>query len=200
MGKSKNYDSYIRALRWASDRIGNSGVIGFVTGSGFVEKPAMDGMRKCLNEEFSNIYVLNLRGDIRKNILSKGKAKEGQNIFGSGCMSGVAIILLVKNPNKESFGNIQYFDIGDDLKQFEKLDKLSSYESINGITSDDEWLHIEADKHNDWINKRDQSFEKYLKLLFAMLILIKAIFSTLNLVNVYRRFLLIYYELHLSLN
>ncbi|EUJ10546.1 putative helicase [Methylophilaceae bacterium 11] len=157
------YNSYVKAIRWASNRIGNSGVICFVNGNGFIDKPAMDGMRKCLQEEFSNIYVLNLRGDIRKNILSKGKAKEGQNIFGSGCMSGVAIILLVKNPNNKSFGNIQYFNIGDDLKQLEKLDKLANYKSIKGITSN-EWLNVTPDKHNDWINKRDQNFEKYLSL------------------------------------
>ncbi|MDD9330874.1 MAG: hypothetical protein PV353_11040, partial [Bartonella sp.] len=64
------YDSYIRAIRWASDRIKDCGIIGFVTGSGYVEKLSMDGLRKNLNEEFSNIYVLNLRGDIRKNMMS----------------------------------------------------------------------------------------------------------------------------------
>ena len=76
-------------IRWASDRIGKSGIIGFVSGSGFIEKPGMYGMRKSLNQEFSSIYVLNLRGDIRKNMLSKGRAKEGQNIFESGSMSGI---------------------------------------------------------------------------------------------------------------
>jgi predicted helicase len=62
--------------------------------SGFVENPATDGLRKCLADEFSNIHVLNLRGDIRKNMLSKGRAREGQNIFGSGSMTGIAITLL----------------------------------------------------------------------------------------------------------
>jgi len=57
------YDNYIRAIRWASDRIGNRGIIGFISGSGFIEKPAMDGMRKCLAEEYSSIYIVNLRGD-----------------------------------------------------------------------------------------------------------------------------------------
>ncbi len=90
-------DSYIRAIRWASDRIGSQGVVAFVSGSGFIEKPAMDGMRKCLVDDFSDIYILNLRGDIRKNMLSKGAAKEGQNIFGSSSMTGICISVLVKN-------------------------------------------------------------------------------------------------------
>lgn len=109
------YDSYIRAIRWASDRIGDSGVIGFVSGSGFIEKSAMDGVRKCLKDEFSCLYIFNLRGDIRKNMLSKGKAKEGQNIFGSGSMTGIAISLLVKNPNRKDQGSIFVHDIGGHL-------------------------------------------------------------------------------------
>lgn len=68
--KNTLYDSYIRAIRWASDRIKNAGVIGFVSGNGFIEKPVMNGMRKCLADEFSSIYVLNLRGDIRKNMVT----------------------------------------------------------------------------------------------------------------------------------
>src|SRR6185437_8398536 len=65
VGKSKIYDSYIRAIRWASDRIGDSGVIGFVTNAGFLDANTTDGMRKCLTEEFSSIYVFHLRGNQR---------------------------------------------------------------------------------------------------------------------------------------
>ena len=77
------YDSYIRAIRWGSDRIGSAGgVMAFIAGSGWIERQFADGMRKCLAEEFSNIYLLHLRGDIRKNMLSKGRAGEGGNVFG----------------------------------------------------------------------------------------------------------------------
>jgi predicted helicase len=158
------YDSYVRAIRWASDRIGNSGVIGFVSGSGFAEKPTMDGLRKCLAEEFSNIHVINLRGDIRKNMLSKGRAKEGQNIFGSGSMTGVAITLLVKNPGAKYVGQIQYYDIGDDLKTQEKLERISEFHSITGITSAKAWLPITPDEHGDWISQRDGSFSEFIVL------------------------------------
>ncbi|WP_297505265.1 DEAD/DEAH box helicase family protein, partial [Ferrovum sp.] len=129
-GKRSAYDSYIRAIRWASDRIGDSGVVGFVSGSGFVEKPAMDGLRKCLVEEFTSIHVLNLRGDIRKNMLSKGRAQEGQNIFGSGSMTGIAVTLFVKNKDDKRRGQIYYHNIGDDLTREEKLGKLIEFGSI----------------------------------------------------------------------
>ena len=158
------YDSYIRAIRWASDRIGNSGVIGFVSGAGFAEKPAMDGLRKCLTDEFSNIHVLNLRGDIRKNMLSQGRAKEGQNIFGSGSMTGIAITLFVKNPEAKQHGQIYYHDIGDDLNCNDKLEKIAGFASIAGITEANGWQSITPDQHGDWLKQRDDRFSEYIVL------------------------------------
>lgn len=156
------YDNYIRALRWASDRLGTTGVIGFVSGSGFITKPAMSGVRKCLADEFSSLYIFNLRGDIRLNILSKGAAKEGQNVFGSGSMTGVAISILVKNGTRDGGGNIYYYDIGDDLKTEEKLDAIAEFGSIDGLK--DRLTKINPDQHNDWINQRDDSFSNYLPM------------------------------------
>ena len=162
--KNSLYDSYIRAIRWASDRIGNSGIIGFVSGSGYIEKPAMDGMRKALVEEFTNIHVLNLRGDIRKNMLSKGRAQEGQNIFGSGSMTGIAITLFVKNPNATEYGKIHYHDIGNNLSQKEKLERISQLISVAGITETNGWQTITTDQHGDWLKQRDDRFNDYLPL------------------------------------
>lgn len=159
--KNALYDSYIRAIRWASDRIGNRGVIGFVSGSGFVGKTAMDGMRKCLAEEFSNIHVINLRGDIRKNMLSKGCAGEGGNIFDSGSMTGIAISLLVKNPNAKQNGQIFYHDIGSNLSGEEKKKALQDYLSIAGITATNGWQLITPDPHGDWLQQRDDSFNRF---------------------------------------
>jgi predicted helicase len=151
------YDSYVRAIRWASDRIKDDGVIGFVTGNGFIDKPAMDGIRKCLASEFSSLYILNLRGDVRKNMLSKGRAKEGQNIFGSGSMTGIAISLLIKNSSHSGKANIYYKDIGDDLKQNEKLNILKNFKDISAV----DWTHVESDEYGDWINHRDEKFNTY---------------------------------------
>lgn len=155
------YDSYIRAIRWASDRIGNAGVIGFVTNGGFLEKSAMDGVRKCLAEEFSCIHVFNLRGDIRKNMLSKGRAKEGGNIFGSGSMAGIAISVLVKNPDTAAHGQIYYHDVGDDLSKEDKLEKIASCVSVAGIV---DWQVITPDEHGDWLKQRDNSFNRFIVL------------------------------------
>ncbi|SEN46994.1 Predicted helicase [Pseudomonas sp. ok272] len=164
MGKSKIYDSYIRAIRWASDRMGDSGVIGYVSGSGFAEKPAMDGLRKSLVNEFSKIYIINLRGDIRKNMLSKGAAREGQNVFDTRSMTGIAITLLVKKTDPKSRGEIFYYDIGDDLTTEQKLDCLKSLVSINGVASAGSWTPIVPDRHGDWLRQRVDAFEKHILL------------------------------------
>lgn len=158
------YDSYIRAIRWASDRIGDAGVISFVSGSGYVEKPAMDGLRKSVAEEFASIHVLNLRGDIRKNMLSKGRAQEGQNIFGSGSMTGIAVTLFIKNPDAAAHGKIYYHNIGDDLTTAAKLTNVARLGSVGGIAREQGWQAITPDEHGDWLNQRDGGFEAFMAL------------------------------------
>ncbi|WP_375651711.1 DEAD/DEAH box helicase [Bartonella sp. LB28NMGDW] len=158
------YDSYIRAIRWASDRIKDCGVIGFVTNSGFINGYSTNGLRKELSEEFSSIYVLNLRGDIRKNMLSKGRAQEGQNVFGSGSMTGIAVTLFVKNPNVTEQCKIHYYDIGDNLTTKEKLSQLQRLSSVGGIKCEHGWQMITPDEHGDWLDQRNNDFEKFLAL------------------------------------
>ncbi|MBX4336594.1 DEAD/DEAH box helicase [Bartonella raoultii] len=159
------YDSYIRAIRWANDRLNNAGIIGFVSGSGYVEKSTMDGLRKSLAKEFTSIYVLNLRGDIRKNMLSNGEAQEGENIFGNGSMTGIAVTLFIKNPNASGECKIYYHDIGNNLTTKEKLTTLEYFGSVGGITrSEQGWQIITPDKHGDWIHQRDDSFKEFLAM------------------------------------
>ncbi|MBK1781592.1 DEAD/DEAH box helicase [Advenella sp. WQ 585] len=154
--KNGLYDSYIRAIRWASDRIGHSGVIGFVTNAGFLEANTADGLRKCLADEFSSIHIFHLRGSIRGKSGDLAK-KEGQNIF--NIMTGVAISILVKNPKAAKHGRILFHDIGDYLNRPEKLKMIADYKSLEGIPS---WKQIVPDKHGDWLNQRDESFDEYI--------------------------------------
>lgn len=160
--KNALYDSYIRAIRWASDRIKDAGVIGFVTNAGFVDANTADGLRKCLAQEFSNIYIFHLRGNARTS--GEQRRKEKDNVFGQGTRTPIAISLLVKNPNASEHGNIVFHDIGDYLSQQEKLDKISEFASIDGITQANGWQHITPDQHGDWINQRDNSFSEHISL------------------------------------
>ena len=156
------YDSYIRAIRWASDRVGTCGIIGFVTNAGFLESNTADGLRKCLAEEFSSIYVFHLRGNQRTQ--GEQSRKEGGKIFGSGSRAPIAITLLVKNPQAGQEGQIHWHDIGDYLTQAEKLVIVSNFKSVAGITVSRSWHSIVPDEHNDWTKQRDVSFEQFIRI------------------------------------
>lgn len=160
--KNALYDSYIRAIRWASDRIKEAGVIGFVSNGGFIEANTADGLRQCLAQEFSNIYIFHLRGNARTS--GELRRKEKDNVFGQGTRTPVAISLLVKNPQAQSHGNIYFHDIGDYLSQQEKLEKIKQFQSIAGITHAQGWQAITPDKYGDWINQRDDSFGEHISL------------------------------------
>ena len=158
------YDSYIRAIRWASDRLGKAGVMAFVSGSAWIERAFADGLRKCLAEEFASVHVFHLRGDIRKNMLSGGRAGEGENVFGQGSMTGVAVTVFVKNPDAPEQGCIRFHDIGDYLDRKEKLEIVSRFGSIRGVGEADGWTSIVPDEHGDWLDQRDPGFGAYPKI------------------------------------
>ncbi len=94
------YDSYIKAFRWASDRLpqNGNGVIAFVTNGSWLDANGLDGFRKSLEREFSSIYVINLRGNQRTS--GELSRKEGGKIFGSGSRTPIAITILVKKTNQ----------------------------------------------------------------------------------------------------
>lgn len=158
--KNALYDSYIRAIRWASDRITTQGVIGFVTNAGFVDANTADGLRKCLVDEFSSLYIFHLRGNQRTS--GERSRQEGGKIFGSGSRAPIAISILVKNPSAEQLGKIYFHDIGDYLSREEKLEKIAEFSSIAGISNANEWVEITPDEYGDWINQRDNSFDDFL--------------------------------------
>ncbi|MBX9597063.1 MAG: DEAD/DEAH box helicase family protein [Burkholderiales bacterium] len=155
------YDSYIRAIRWASDRIDKYGVIGFITNNGWIYKSTTDGMRKCIVDEFSSTYIFDLKGAIRGKSGDVAK-KEGQNVF--DIMTGVAITIFVKNPEAKEQGKIYYHDIGNYLNRQEKLEKIINFNSIESITQQGLWQEITPDKYNDWLNQRDDGFYDYISL------------------------------------
>ncbi|WP_243640866.1 type ISP restriction/modification enzyme [Lonepinella koalarum] len=160
--KNGLYDSYIRAIRWASDRIIDNGVIGFVTNGGYLESNSADGLRKCLAEEFSSLYIFHLRGNARTS--GERRRKEKDNIFGQGTRTPIAIAILVKNKSAVKNGQIFFHDIGDYLSQREKLDIIADFKDIHGISKANGWTQIIPDQFNDWLNQRDVNFDNYILL------------------------------------
>jgi predicted helicase len=172
INKNALYDSYIRAIRWASDRVGDSGIIGFVTNAGFIETSTSDGMRKCLAEEFSSLYIFHLRGNARTS--GEQRRKEKDNIFESGSRAPIAVSLLVKNPDATEHGKIYFHDIGDYLTREEKLSKTEGFVSIDGVS---EWQTITPDEHGDWLNQRDDGFSGFIVIGAKSGLEEKALFS-----------------------
>lgn len=155
--KRNIYDSYIRAFRWASDRITEDGIIAFVTNGGLIDKNALSGFRKNLLQEFSSVYCFNLRGFIRGKSGLDGK-KEGQNVF--DIMTGVCITILIKKKGHSGQGKLFYHDIGDYLSRGEKLSIIRNFKDISSIP----WQILTPDEHSDWINHRDPGFENFLPI------------------------------------
>ena len=158
--KNSLYDTYKMAIRWASDRIGERGALALVTNGSWIQGKVDSGVRACLAEEFSSIWVLNLRGNARTS--GELRRAEGDNVFDQGSRAPVGITLFVRNPDAKHQGcRILYRDIGDYLKRKDKLARLRDWKSIVGI---DDWLEIMPDRHDDWLDGRDEDFESLYQL------------------------------------
>lgn len=156
VNKNSLYDSYIKAFRWASDRISQKGIIGFVTNGGYIDSSSADGLREIFYKEFNHLYIFNLRGNQRTS--GEQSRKEGGKIFGSGSRAPIAISILVKDGSDSH--EIHYHDIGDYLSQKDKLKIISEFGSVEGIN----WAKVTPDDNNDWINQRDPNYSKYSSL------------------------------------
>ena len=158
------YDAYIKAFRWATDRLNNNGggVIGFVTNGAWIDGTATTGFRKTIEKEFTSIYVFNLRGNARTS--GEERKKEKGNVFGEGTRTPIAITLLVKNPNeKREKAKIHYYDIGDYLTREEKLSKINDFKSIGSKKMD--WQILNPNEEGDWINQRNDKFKDFIPLI-----------------------------------
>lgn len=157
------YDSYVKAFRWASDRIpqNEGGIVAFISNGAWLDGNAQNGMRRCFEEEYTSIYVLNLRGNQRTS--GELSRKEGGKIFGSGSRTPIAITFLVKNPaKKEQKAVIHYHDIGDYLTREQKLKMVKDFRSISSQKLD--WQIIMPNEKADWINQRDGVFDNLILL------------------------------------
>lgn len=162
-GLSKGiYDSYIKAYRWATDRLSpeDGGVIAFISNGTWIDGNSHDGFRASFEKEFDKIYVFNLRGNARTS--GELRKREGDGIFGMGSRTPIAITLLVRYPEDRRSDKCQifYHDIGDYLSREEKLRKITQAQSYRGL----DWTQITPNEKHDWINQRDGLFDSLLSL------------------------------------
>lgn len=154
--KNSLLDSYIKAFRWASDRIGEQGVIGFVTNGSYLDSNSTDGLRASLYQEFNYLYIYNLRGNARTQGIQR--QKEGGSVFDQGTRTPISISILIKDGSDKH--ELLYRDIGDYLSRKEKLNIIKDNSSIAKV----DWKVIEPDKNNDWINQRDPNYQEYVSI------------------------------------
>jgi predicted helicase len=156
--KNSLYDSYIRAIRWATLRIKDRGVIAFVTNGGFLESNTADGLRLTLAKEFSQIYIYNLRGNQRT--AGEQSRREGGKVFDAGSRATVAITILVKNPAATGHTRIHYHDIGDYLSRTEKLQIIQKVATIEHL----DLTTITPNSAGDWLNQRNDEFASFVAM------------------------------------
>lgn len=149
------YDSYIRAIRWASNRVGNEGVVAYVSNGGYIDANTADGLRLSLIDEFTSVYVLNLRGNQRT--AGEQSRREGGKVFGSGSRATIAIALFVKNSKSLTPGDLYYYDIGDYLTRDQKLAKVAEFGSLAGVP----WRKLDPSPEGDWLAKRSSDFARF---------------------------------------
>lgn len=154
--KNSLYDSYIRAIKWASLRIGDRGLIAYITNGGWLDSNTADGMRQTLTEEFSDIHIYNLKGNMR----SPQWRREGGQIFGAGSQATIAITVLVKDPTHTGPATIHYTDIGDYLTRDQKLTTITDARTIASLPA----THITPNQHGDWLNQRRDDFGTFIPL------------------------------------
>ncbi len=150
-------DTLIQSIRMASDLLKDKGVIGFVVNGSFIDSKSADGFRKCVAKEFSRLYVLNLRGNQRTS--GEVSRKEGGKIFDSGSRATVAVIFFVKD-NSVANNTIHYYEVGDYLKREAKLNLLANFENLESVP----FKKITPNAKGDWINQRNEEFEKLIPL------------------------------------
>ncbi len=150
-------DTIIQSIRMASDVVKDRGVIGFVVNGGFIDSKSADGFRKCVVQEFSHLYVLNLRGN--QHTSGEVSKKEGGKIFGSGSRATIAIVFFVKDSSVTN-NTIHYYEVEDYLKREAKLNLLANFENLESVP----FKEITPNDKGDWINQREDAFDKFIPL------------------------------------
>ena len=142
-------DPYVKAILWASRRIGEEGVVAFVTNNSFLDGIAFDGMRKHLYQDFNRIYILDLKGNVRKDSMREGiPIGEKHTVFGLAAMVGISVNFFVKS-NQHNDHKIYYSGMDWKATRQEKFNQVENADSINGI----EWKEIIPDNRYTWLTE-----------------------------------------------
>jgi predicted helicase len=152
--KTKRYDMYSRFFRWATNRLDDEGILVFITNSNFLTSDEADGFRKCIAQDFSDVYVIDLGGDVRANPKLSGTK---HNVF--GIQAGVAISFMVKSSSQKNSYKIYYsrrpeFEMSDDKLKFLSQTKFQNIPLT----------HIQPDQSHNWLNLGNDNFQSLIPI------------------------------------
>ncbi len=154
--KTKQYDMYKRFIRWASDRLADDGIIGFVSNSAFLDARQDDGFRRVVAEEFNELWAIDLKGNARTS--GERRRREGGNVFDDKIRVGVAVYFLVRRKGLDGF-KVFYNAVDDYAKAFDKVAYVKD-QAIHDLP----FSGIVPDAKGNWLNQSNSDFEKLLPL------------------------------------
>lgn len=153
---NKLSDPYVKAIRWASDRIGDEGVVALVTNNSFIDQIAFDGVRKNLVRDFDEIYVLDLGGNVRKNPKLSGTT---HNVF--GIQVGVSVNLFIRKNQRSKGARVHYARVDESWRKEQKALFLEEHQHVANI----KWREIQPDEKHTWLTEGlRQDFQSFLSI------------------------------------
>jgi predicted helicase len=153
--KTKLYDPYVRFFRWASDRVDENGIVAFVSNSSFVHKPSLDGLRKTLRSEYSDIWIIDLKGDART--AGERRRREGGNIFGNQIRVGITISFLIRKRN--SAGCCVHYQ---EVRDYARADEKAAF--VAKPIWEREFEELRPDDDGNWVGVASADFKSFLPL------------------------------------
>ena len=152
------FDPYVKAIRWASDRIVDEGIVAFVTNNSFINALTFDGMRQHLEKDFDLIYIIDLGGNIRKNT---DPSKSIHNVFDIKVGVSINIFIRTNRFNESKATKIYYASVGEFLRKEEKFNYLNQHQQWDTIN----WQLIDPDKNNNWLTEGlENDFDIFISL------------------------------------
>ncbi|MBK1642331.1 hypothetical protein CKO12_10660 [Chromatium okenii] len=157
--KTKLYDPYVRFLRWASDRIGEQGIVAFISNSSFIEARGFDGLRKVVAQEFQEIWIVDLKGNARTS--GDQRRCEGGNVFDDKIRVGIALYFLVRNPSLTTGCAIHYYAVNDFLTALDKRRWLRGHQ-LHQLAQAGDFHRIRPNSSSNWLNQPYENWSNWL--------------------------------------
>ncbi len=154
--KTKQYDMYKRFIRWASDRLADDGIIGFVSNSAFLDARQDDGFRKVVSEEFNELWAIDLKGNARTS--GERRRREGGNVFDDKIRVGIAVYFLIRKKGAQGF-RVHYNAVDDYERSSGKIAYMK-----NGTLESLDFREIAPDAEHNWLNQSTSDFDTLLSL------------------------------------